>query len=232
MMMFLIASMMYVLIAKVHSFVLLYDTEKNEPWESSDCIYFYSKYDATIKYCLRPGQPTLFTEIYTGCENGGKKWLFKDLLSQTISPGDALRWSSSVEIADDYAHVFYNRSTIFNEDDFLCNCTRQGTFGKHCEYELFHDTKTFHQSIYVQFDLKGDVIENQRQAAIVCYELLSCDFGLLCLDWRDICDREQHCRDGLDEENCDKLEFNECELDEYRCSNGMCIPEMYFLDGK
>jgi hypothetical protein len=37
---------------------------------------------------------------------------------------------------------------------------------------------------------------------------------------------------GTDEESCDLLEFNECEDDEYRCSNGMCIPEVYFLDGK
>jgi hypothetical protein len=37
--------------------------------------------------------------------------------------------------------------------------------------------------------------------------------------------------DGLDEDYCDKLEFNECEYDEYRCLNGMCIPEEYWLDG-
>ncbi len=37
--------------------------------------------------------------------------------------------------------------------------------------------------------------------------------------------------DGLDEDYCDKLEFNECEDDEYRCANGMCIPEEYWLDG-
>ena len=37
--------------------------------------------------------------------------------------------------------------------------------------------------------------------------------------------------DGIDEENCDKLEFHECDENEYRCANGMCIPEEYFLDG-
>ncbi|CAF3776458.1 unnamed protein product [Rotaria socialis] len=42
----------------------------------------------------------------------------------------------------------------------------------------------------------------------------------------------QQCMSGLDENNCDKLEFNECENDEYRCMNGMCIPEEYFLDGE
>jgi hypothetical protein len=38
--------------------------------------------------------------------------------------------------------------------------------------------------------------------------------------------------DGTDEENCDLLEFNECEDNEYRCINGMCIDEEYWLDGK
>ena len=33
--------------------------------------------------------------------------------------------------------------------------------------------------------------------------------------------------DGIDEENCDLLEFNE-----YRCNVGMCMPEEYWLDGK
>ncbi len=42
---------------------------------------------------------------------------------------------------------------------------------------------------------------------------------------------KQQCMDGLDEDYCDKLEFNECEYDEYRCLNGMCIPEEYWLDG-
>ena len=36
---------------------------------------------------------------------------------------------------------------------------------------------------------------------------------------------------GVDEDHCELLEFNECEDDEYRCANGMCIPEQYWLDG-
>ena len=67
---------------------------------------------------------------------------------------------------------------------------------------------------------------------IVCYRTLICDSGLLCLDWRDICDGLQQCMYGYDEDNCDLLEFNECEDDEYRCANGMCIPDDFFLDGE
>ena len=38
--------------------------------------------------------------------------------------------------------------------------------------------------------------------------------------------------DGVDEDYCETLEFNECEDDEYRCLNGMCIPEEYWIDGE
>lgn len=41
---------------------------------------------------------------------------------------------------------------------------------------------------------------------------------------------KQQCTDGLDEDYCETLEFNECENDEFRCANGMCIPEEYWLD--
>jgi hypothetical protein len=37
--------------------------------------------------------------------------------------------------------------------------------------------------------------------------------------------------DGIDEDYCERLEFNECEEGEYRCANGMCIPDEYWLDG-
>ena len=37
--------------------------------------------------------------------------------------------------------------------------------------------------------------------------------------------------DGIDENHCEELEFNECEENEYRCEDGSCIPEQYWLDG-
>ena len=67
---------------------------------------------------------------------------------------------------------------------------------------------------------------------VICYETLKCDSGMLCLDWREICDGIQHCLSGRDEENCDLLEMNQCDDDEYRCVNGMCIPDEFFLDGQ
>ena len=68
---------------------------------------------------------------------------------------------------------------------------------------------------------------------IVCYQTLECHSGMLCLDWRDICDGIQQCLEGKDEDNCDLLEMNRCdEEEEYRCTNGMCITQEFFLDGE
>ena len=37
---------------------------------------------------------------------------------------------------------------------------------------------------------------------------------------------------GIDEDHCEELEYNECEDNEYRCNDGSCIAEEYWLDGE
>ncbi|CAF1434430.1 unnamed protein product, partial [Didymodactylos carnosus] len=41
---------------------------------------------------------------------------------------------------------------------------------------------------------------------------------------------KQQCVDGTDEGHCEQPEFNECQPDEYRCSNGQCIDRISWLD--
>ncbi|CAF1118458.1 unnamed protein product [Adineta steineri] len=63
-----------------------------------------------------------------------------------------------------------------------------------------------------------------------CYILLECDRGgpLVCLDWREICNGRIDClNDGNDEIGCFSLEINECNENEYRCHNGLCIPKIF-----
>ncbi|CAF2840950.1 unnamed protein product [Rotaria sp. Silwood2] len=113
----------------------------------------------------------------------------------------------------------------------LCECTDSLLFGKNCEYFLPEGT-TSEEIIAWEVQMKTiDSWQMQLFGDSVCYTTLSCNTGLLCLDWRDICDGVQQCMSGDDETNCDKLEFNDCDDDEYRCMNGMCIPDEYFLDG-
>jgi hypothetical protein len=205
--------------------ILLYHTENSQEVEKFDCVYHVYDHGEEISYCRHRNQ----------CDNQGEKKLFRDLLKQEIDPNIVLEWSSSVEMADLYARVFYNRSLIDdNDDQFVCNCTVARTFGKYCEYQLTHEAETFGEAIKAQFEQKqtGDSWNTQRYGKILCYETLPCSSSPLCLDWREISDGTQRCSNGTDEENWDKLEFNECEDDEFRCTNGMCIPEEFWLDGE
>ena len=215
--------------------VLLYNTENEEAVEKFDCVYYLPKYGEEISYCRRLSGNETLNRSRNECTNQEEKKRFRDLLKQEIHPSIILKWSSSVEMADLYASVFYNRSLIDdNSDQFVCNCTTPGTFGKYCEYQLTHQAKFFSDAITHQFKQKqtGDSWNTQRYGRILCYETLSCPLSPLCLDWREICDGMQRCLNGIDEENCDKLEFNECEDNEFRCTNGMCIAEEFWLDGK
>jgi hypothetical protein len=225
--------------------VLLYDTE-NIPTlsEKFDCIYVLDTVDGnhdesiTVKvpYCRRRNVTGIPRRDSNECENGGVKKYFLELLKENVQSFKVLEWSSSVEMADDYAAFYYNNYSEIESNEtqkFLCRCTDLSTFGKYCEYQLTHEANSFEASQRSQVSIREkSFYYHQQFGAIVCYTTLSCNSGLLCLDWRDICDIEQQCKDGWDEENCDKLEFNECEEDEYRCRNGMCIPEEYWLDGE
>jgi hypothetical protein len=224
--------------------ILLYDTKNiTSSSEKFDCIYVLDTVGSDhggssagkVPYCRRPNMNNDHARVTNKCENGGELKYFIDLLEENIRPLEVLKWNSSVEMADEYAAFYYNTNSVMKSDqkqDFLCHCTNSSTFGKYCEYELTHEANSFEASYSLQANTRSiDSFSHQRFGDIVCYKTLSCDSGLLCLDWRDICNAEQQCENGWDEENCDKLEFNECEENEYRCTNGMCVPEEYWLDG-
>lgn len=215
-------------IDQYYNSVLLYNTEESGYMESVHCIFYQNPYE--VKYCIRWNTSIPILTNSTSCLHG-EKWYFSELLTKRISPWEILSWSSSVEKTDDYARIFYNYSQTFEEDSFLCNCTK-GYFGKWCEYTLLFDSSSFSKALQILFEGHIEPFDNQKWGKILCYETLICDYGMLCLDWRNICDGEQNCINGTDEENCDLLEFNECEENEYRCLDGMCIAEEYWIDGK
>ncbi|CAF1190705.1 unnamed protein product [Didymodactylos carnosus] len=88
--------------------------------------------------------------------------------------------------------------------------SKYGTFGKHREYQLIKAKESFEAAVQYQFKLKEKyILGSQIHGNITCYEPL--------FEYED---------------SCEKLEFNECKPDKYRCTNGMCITEQYFLDGR
>ena len=216
----------------VKSSIYLSNTNDHLNVEFYDCVRVHS---SSLDYCRRPKDPQQLSrdnDTHSCYANGGKVHRFSELRSKNISIAAILhKWKSSVERLEEYS--FYLRDSSSQSDESLCECLPRGSFGKNCEYQLprgetFEETLQWQlvmRSAYRQkVDIYGDVI---------CYETLECDSGLLCLDWREICDGIQNCLSGWDEENCDLLEMNQCDPEEeYRCVNGMCIPAEFFVDGE
>ena len=214
----------------VEQSIYVYHTEDSPSVEYYDCL----RLDHYM-YCRRPGEPVRLERdlTVTQCWHQGIRHSFESMKADNISVSTVLHeWKSTLEVAERYSQYrqYSLLSTIQNQN-YLCQCVEPGSFGKNCEYKL-PTQLTFDQSSQWQLSMmKAHQPHMQLYGDILCYTTLECHSGLLCLDWRDICDGIQQCMFGLDEANCDKLEFNECEDDEYRCMNGMCIPDSAFVDG-
>ncbi|CAF1240952.1 unnamed protein product [Rotaria magnacalcarata] len=61
---------------------------------------------------------------------------------------------------------------------------------------------------------------------VTCYIHLQCDHSgsSMCLDWREVCDG------AADEAHCFQLEVNDCDPNEYRSHNGLCISDEFLTD--
>ena len=88
-----------------------------------------------------------------------------------------------------------------------------------------------------QMDRCGNVFVQHRSewkeitdiGGVICYETLPSDSGVLCLDWRQICERIQHRLKGRDEENCDRLETYWSRFEEeYRWRSRLSVEECQY----
>jgi hypothetical protein len=129
------------------------------------------------------------------CHNGGILWSFKELFLLNVSASDVLKWSSSMEQIDHYSKYLSDRSRDV-ENKSLCNCTNLSSFGKFCEYKFYDDSTSFGDAMTSQFEplentdtATGDInVGSQLHNNRPCYMTLICNSGLMCLDWRHICD--------------------------------------------
>lgn len=179
-----------------NSYTLIYHTENSLAIQSYDCVYLSYTNGAWMKYCrqLNQTQP-LHRDFNQSCHNGGHLWSFEELSRRNISPSDVLRWSSTLEQTDRYSKYLFNNSVDLDEK-YLCQCTNPSSFGKFCEYEFYYGQSFFNNAFTEQFSpIKvssletgivhvGSQLHNNRP----CYVTLECDSGLLCLDWRYVCD--------------------------------------------
>ncbi|CAF2727459.1 unnamed protein product [Rotaria sp. Silwood2] len=153
---------------------------------------------------------------------------FEELHRLSVTSHEILLWSSSIDLAERYQYYIDQptKSNRLNKQFF--NCTSPW-FGSYCQYSLELVSNFSEATLNVQRKSHmTDAITHQT-----CYNLLECDRGApsMCLDWREICDGRIDCfNDGVDESQCFELEINECNENEYRCHNGLCIPKRFWDD--
>ena len=149
-----------------------------------------------MKYCrqFNESQP-LERDFNQSCHNNGQLWSFEKLSTLNVSTSDVLQWSSSLEQTDRYSKYLFNKS-VEMKDEFICNCTNPSSFGKFCEYEFYGDSTSFDDAITKQFQPLENYTMNTGKIHVgsqlhdnrPCYMTWTCDSGLMCLDWRHICD--------------------------------------------
>ena len=228
-------------------FHLYYTPSINETELYYDCLYYRVLDNAAVDsvsknlesphqlilYCIRPGPNEERQRPSKIKGNISSRFTFTDLSKERVTPQDLLSWSAPVDLVERYQE-FLNTPNSSAASDALYNCTPLW-FGTSCQY-TFDSSALFSEIVNTIFSAKteyqsvGSVLDITN---LTCYVHVECNRGRapLCLDWREICDGIIDClRSGIDEIGCFQLEANECEQDEYRCHNGMCIPEQFFND--
>ena len=213
-----------------------------------DCLYYHVRneklayqelsniIDETIPYCFRPINET---EILVShfLNTRDRNFTFDELRLDNITTQQLLSWSAPIDLVEQYQ--FYldelNPSLSLFSNELFYNCTKPW-FGLHCQYSFeSNEEMLIDEIVENEFSRRASYSESSDTLTkLPCYVHLQCDRGgsLLCLDWREICDGRIDCLDGgLDEAFCFDMEINECAENEYRCHNGLCIPEEYWEDG-
>lgn len=183
-----------------------------------------------IRYCFRPENITDRFLLEDSINPLSQNLSFEELRLENITSYQLLLWSVSIDIAEQYQLYLNEPHSSLNQ--YFYNCT-EPWFGLRCQYSFdFSQYYSFNKIVENQFLSKKRYFESfDMTTHVPCYVLISCHRGgqVWCLDWREVCDGNIDCYDeGSDEEFCFNMVINECQSDEYRCHNGLCIPEQFW----
>ena len=211
--------------------LIVHDASKtfSEDFVQYDCLDYSSEKEKlafqdlsdviseVIPFCFRP----LIDDRFSLINTRDRAYSFSELQQLNLTSSDLLRWSSSINLIEEY-QLFSSPQSVF------FNCTSPW-FGRRCEYSFVLTSSTSLNSI-----LRDQWSHRDRSDLSVfpCYIHLSCEHvhRPMCLTWREICNGELDClNDGIDERDCFELELNECD-GEYRCHNGQCVDDDFFDD--
>ena len=224
----------------------LYDTDSSFKTNllQSDCLNYYAYHEKIvyqelsdlveekIPYCVRSTKNSNKLNRMT-VSPFSTRLSFNQMRLSNISIHKLLSWSIPIEVIERYQIYLNEPSKTLNEEFY--NCTPPW-FGLHCQYSFLSDEKlSFNEIVEANFRRRTAYSKPVNTLVKVpSYVLLEChrDGQRWCLDWREICDGKVDCFDeSLDEKYCFDMEVNECNEDEYRCHNGLCISEDLWEDG-
>ncbi|CAF4097641.1 unnamed protein product [Rotaria sp. Silwood2] len=183
-----------------------------------------------LTYCMSES----LTKYHIEVNNLFQKFTFAELAKQNITSHQLYIWSAPIDIAERYQ--FYlnqisasNTSNHSSDKDTFYNCTFP-RFGLSCQYQIniFNENYTSLYNMIINYYESKSTLTN-----IICYTHLECNRGPFpaCLDWKEICDGQIDCMDNkIDEEHCLDIEIHVCNDNEFRCTNGQCIPISFLND--
>lgn len=123
-----------IIFIQVENQIYIFHSEDSLSTEYYDCLYVIP-----FHYCIRPKSPVELRrndQIETFCvENGGKLHNFSALYQKNVSVSTIVHeWKSTIEQAEQYAR--YVKNPIKSDDEVICECQSNESFGKYCEYRL------------------------------------------------------------------------------------------------
>ncbi|CAF4901435.1 unnamed protein product [Rotaria sp. Silwood1] len=180
-----------------------------------------------IPYCIRPfPESEIYHEINE--ENMLSRLTFEELRAKQVTTQNLILWSAPIDLIERYDEYLDSPLNTSSKLDIFYNCSSLW-FGTYCQY-TFNSNCSFNQIVNKTFT----TTYLSQKSNMTCYIHLKCNRGStdVCLDWREICDGKVDCIENyVDEIGCFELEMNECEENEFRCHNGLCIPEEFMGEG-
>ena len=200
-----------------------------------DCIHVparrFSEIDPQqiISYCLSESSSKWKIEK----NSLDKNFTFLQLMESGVTPEQLYHWSAPMSTIENYQFYLNKVSSSKRipsmSSDWFYNCT-SFNFGSRCEYSF----DGYESSSLSLHEIIADYYSYiYRPTSWTCYTHPNCtvNSNSICLDWRNICDRQIDCPiTGIDEQFCSQLRLDRCEDDEYKCTDGYCLPKSFLLE--
>lgn len=177
-------------------------------------------------FCPSISSSSLTNSMPKSCMNG-QTHSFHSLEDSKITPQDLLRWIIPFHIIEQYADYLAETNLSIYDHRTICNCT-SNSIGQYCEYNMENKNSMIKDLLSIQLG-RNPIRDDELATSFI--DEIKCQIGEQSLQWRQICNGIVDCEDGIDELNCDLLQFHRCHPDEFQCRHGLCIPQEFAFDG-